>query len=64
MKKLALVLGSALAMAQANAALDPSVATNVGVAQTDMIALYTLLTGAGIAIWVVSLVYGKFRIGK
>jgi hypothetical protein len=60
-KALALAGLSAAAMS-ANAALDTAVTTAITTAQTDLIALYTALTGAGVVIWVARLIYRKFSV--
>lgn len=45
----------------AHAALDASVSTAITTAQTDLLALYAALTGAGVVIWVARLIYRHFR---
>lgn len=66
MKKSQLALSvaavAALAAGSANAALDTAVTTAITTAQTDLIALYTALTGAGVVIWVARLIYRKFSV--
>lgn len=46
----------------AHAELPAAVTTAVTTAQTDMVALYTALTGAGVVIWVGRLIYNRFRV--
>lgn len=54
--------GVLLMSTQAHAALDESVATGITAAQTDLVALYGLLTAAGIACFVAAVVYRKFKL--
>jgi hypothetical protein len=55
-----MVAGGMTAM-QAHAALDAAVTTAITAAQTDLLALLGALTAAGLAIWVASLIYRKFK---
>lgn len=64
MAKLALMGASAAALlaAPAHAALDVAVTTGITEAQTNLLAVYSALTTAGIAIWVGKVIYNKFRV--
>jgi hypothetical protein len=53
---------AALAATSAHAALDTAVTTAITTAQTDMSTLYSTLTGAGVALWVLRIIYKKFVI--
>lgn len=60
LKKLAAVAAPAGLVGSAHAALSTEVTTAITTAQTDLLALYAALTGAGVAIWVGRLIYRKF----
>ena len=45
----------------ANAALDAAVTAAITTAQTDLLALFSALTAAGVAIWVGKLIYNRFK---
>lgn len=59
--QVAMVMG-VMASMPAHAALDTAVTTAITTAQTDILALLTALTGAGVAIWVGRLIYRKFTV--
>lgn len=62
--KLALMVASVVALVAvpAHAALDVAVTTGITEAQTNLLAVYSALTTAGIAIWVGKVIYNKFRV--
>lgn len=63
MLRLAAVQAAALAASgAAHAALPTEVTTGITTAQTDIVAMLGALTAAGIAIWVVAVIYNKFRV--
>lgn len=51
-----------LATQQAHAALAEGVTDGITAAQTDLVALYTALTAAGVVIFVARIVYRKFTV--
>lgn len=55
-------MGLLLVGTQAHAALDAAVGTGITAAKTDLVALYGLLTAAGIACFVAAVVYRKFKL--
>lgn len=56
-----LVAGMSVQQA-AHAALDAAVTTSISTAQTDLVALYTALTGAGVVIWVARIISRRFSV--
>jgi hypothetical protein len=46
----------------AHAALDAAISTGIASAQTDLLALFSALTLAGVAIWVGRIIYRKFTV--
>lgn len=46
----------------AHAALPADVTTAITTAETDIVALITALTSAGVVVWVASVIYGRFRV--
>ncbi len=62
MKKLFVAFPILAAAAASHAALDSAVTTAITTAQTDMLALLSALTTAGVAIWVGRLIYRKFAV--
>lgn len=58
----ALAVAVLMASTQAHAALDAAVGTGITAAKTDLVALYGLLTAAGIACFVAAVVYRKFKL--
>lgn len=57
-----LVAAGVMTAQQAHAALDAAVTTAITTAQTDLLALFSALTAAGVAIWVGRMIYNKFRV--
>ena len=57
---LALMAGG-MSLQQAHAALDAAVTTAITTAQTDLLALLSALTAAGVVVWVARLIYARFR---
>lgn len=49
-------------MSPAHAALDVAVTGAITSAQTDLLALYSALTTAGVAIWLGYIIYKKFKV--
>lgn len=62
MKKLAFFAPVLVAMGSAHAALPEGVTTAITTAQTDLLALFSALTAAGVAIWVGRVIYNKFKV--
>jgi hypothetical protein len=54
------VVGAGMLAVSAHAALDAAVTAAVTAAQTDLTALYNLLTTAGAALFVVGIIYRRF----
>lgn len=46
----------------AHAELDAAVSAGITAAQTDLVELYSLLTAAGVVVFVAALVYRKFKL--
>lgn len=64
-KQLALFVSAPIAFLfslPSHAALDAAVTTAIDTAETDVLALLTALTAAGVAIWVGRIIYNKFRV--
>lgn len=62
MKKVLLGVAAVSTIGMANAALDSAVTAAITSAQTDLLALFSALTAAGVAIWVGRLIYRKFAV--
>lgn len=63
MARLALVPAFvASGMGAAHAALPTAVTEGITTAQADIISLLGALTAAGIAVWVVTVIYNRFRV--
>ena len=61
--KLAIVLLAVMAMTvPAQAALAVAVTSAITTAQTDLLALLSALTAAGVVVWVARLIYARFRV--
>lgn len=61
-RAIAVLMALGLTFSQAHAALDASITTAITGAQTDLTSLYTALTTAGAALFVLRLIYRKFTI--
>jgi hypothetical protein len=59
-KALMVLLAAGMSITEAQAALDAAVTTAITAAQTDLTALYALLTTAGAALFVVGIIYRRF----
>jgi hypothetical protein len=62
LKLAALSAAASLVTLPAHAALDAAVTTAITTAQTDLLALFSALTAAGVVIWVGKMIYSKFRV--
>ena len=61
-KKGALLLAVIAMTVPAQAALAVAVTSAITTAQTDLLALLSALTAAGVVVWVARLIYARFRV--